>query len=70
MPLYEYQCSACGKEFEQIVRLSEAHLNPACPSCKGEETHKKISVFAAHRTSSTTASMTASSACTPRGGFS
>jgi putative FmdB family regulatory protein len=70
MPLYEYQCTACGKEFEQIIRLSEAHINPACPACQRKETRKKISVFAAHGTSSTSTSTTASSACTPRGGFS
>src|SRR5690606_5532042 len=32
MPLYEYTCGGCGKEFEVLVRGQE---KPACPSCGG-----------------------------------
>lgn len=30
MPLHSYRCTACGDEFESLVRASET---PACPSC-------------------------------------
>ena len=30
MPIYEYQCNACQKEFEALVMGNDA---PACPSC-------------------------------------
>jgi len=31
MPLYEYQCGACGQRFEELVSVSAEA--PACPSC-------------------------------------
>jgi putative FmdB family regulatory protein len=45
MPLYEYACRACDKEFEVLVRASET---PLCPSCHSEDLERKLSVFAAH----------------------
>jgi putative FmdB family regulatory protein len=32
MPLYEYQCDACGHRFEVIQKFSDAPLE-ACPKC-------------------------------------
>lgn len=34
MPLYEYQCDACGNRFEKIQKFSDPPLE-ACPSCSG-----------------------------------
>ncbi len=34
MPLYEYQCDACGHRFEQIQKFSDPPVE-ACPSCGG-----------------------------------
>jgi putative FmdB family regulatory protein len=34
MPLYEYQCEACGHRFEVIQKFSDAPLE-ACPRCSG-----------------------------------
>jgi putative FmdB family regulatory protein len=34
MPLYEYQCDACGHRFEQIRKFSDPPLE-ACPKCGG-----------------------------------
>jgi len=45
MPIYEYQCASCGKEFEVLVRNSSSA--PACPVCNGSELRKKLSTFAA-----------------------
>ena len=45
MPLYEYQCQSCSKEFELLVRGSET---PECPSCRSTDLQKRLSVFAAH----------------------
>lgn len=42
MPIFEYACKTCGKEFETLVRPgSDA---PACPSCKGSELEKLLSI--------------------------
>jgi putative FmdB family regulatory protein len=46
MPLYEYHCSTCEQDFDQLVRFSEADKLPVCPRCGAEETHKKISAGA------------------------
>jgi len=45
MPIYEYECNSCGKEFELLVRNS-SHA-PECPGCRGTELRKKMSAFAA-----------------------
>lgn len=44
MPIFEYQCASCGKEFELLVRNSSSA--PECPGCSGTELRKKLSAFA------------------------
>ncbi|HVX64145.1 MAG TPA: zinc ribbon domain-containing protein [Pirellulales bacterium] len=44
MPLYEYQCEACGAAFELLVRGDE---RPVCPECGGRRLEKQFSVPAA-----------------------
>ncbi|HEX5474010.1 MAG TPA: zinc ribbon domain-containing protein [Vicinamibacterales bacterium] len=34
MPLYEYQCDACGTRFERIQKFSDAPIE-VCPTCGG-----------------------------------
>lgn len=43
MPIYEYACSDCGKEFETLVRSGST---PECPECQSQSLEKKLSVFA------------------------
>ena len=43
MPIYEYHCNGCGKEFEALVRSS---TTPECPACHSTQLDKKLSVFA------------------------
>ena len=45
MPIFEYQCASCGKEFELLVRNSSPA--PRCAGCGGTELRKKLSTFAA-----------------------
>lgn len=45
MPIFEYSCNSCGKEFETLVRGSTPA--PECPACHGSELRKKMSTFAA-----------------------
>lgn len=37
MPLYEYQCDACGHRFEIIQKFSDAPIS-TCPKCGGPVT--------------------------------
>ena len=50
MPIYEYACSSCGKEFELLLRNSSA--KPQCPGCSGTDLRKKMSAPAAITASS------------------
>jgi putative FmdB family regulatory protein len=45
MPLYEYTCRQCSRDFEALVRASDT---PSCPSCQSDDLQRKLSVFAAH----------------------
>lgn len=43
MPLYEYHCKTCEKDFEVLVKLSEIKEFYSCPECGSVHTDKKIS---------------------------
>jgi putative FmdB family regulatory protein len=45
MPIYEYKCKDCGKHFESIRPMSEADKKIECVQCKGNNTHRQLSVF-------------------------
>ena len=42
MPIYEYQCQACGHEHEALQKLNEQPLTD-CPQCEKPLLQKKIS---------------------------
>jgi putative FmdB family regulatory protein len=42
MPIYEYTCKRCGKEFEMLVFKED---NPVCPDCGAEDPVKRMSSF-------------------------
>jgi putative FmdB family regulatory protein len=41
MPIYQYSCRACGNEFDLLVLKATV---PCCPSCKGEDLEKRLSL--------------------------
>lgn len=47
MPIYEYQCKACGHTFDTIQSFSEEALTD-CPVCKETALKKLISASAFH----------------------
>ena len=40
MPIYEYQCNACGQRFEQIQKFADAPID-VCPMC-GKATVQRL----------------------------
>ena len=42
MPIYEYKCQKCGKQFEAFQGISEPELK-SCKYCKGK-VHKLVSL--------------------------
>jgi putative FmdB family regulatory protein len=47
MPIYEYQCAACGHQLEMIQKFSDEPLKD-CPACSKAELQKLISSSAFH----------------------
>ncbi len=45
MPLYEYACKKCDKEFELLIRGSE---QAECPTCHSTKLERLLSVPAGH----------------------
>lgn len=45
MPIYEYQCQACGHKLEKLQKLSDVLLKD-CPECDEPELSKQISAVA------------------------
>lgn len=44
MPIFEYRCTKCKEEFEELVLNSNEEIS--CPKCKSKKIEKKPSVFA------------------------
>lgn len=45
MPIFEYRCNACGREFETLVRPG---TTPRCVACQAEDLEKLLSLPAVH----------------------
>lgn len=42
MPIYEYRCAGCGRDFDRMQKVSDP--TPACPACGGSEVSRKVSL--------------------------
>ena len=45
MPIYEYQCEACGYKLEKLQKISDDPLK-VCPSCGASKLSKLVSAAA------------------------
>ena len=64
MPLFEYRCKSCGRDFEALVTPSRP---AACPSCGSTSLEKRLSVFAPPTSSSpSTKTVTPTPSCGPQ----
>ncbi|MDY6892983.1 MAG: zinc ribbon domain-containing protein [Chloroflexota bacterium] len=43
MPIYQYECRACGHTFEAMGQMSDDNTEVTCPSCRREGAHKVFS---------------------------
>lgn len=48
MPIYEYQCRCCKKNFQSIVMSQEEEKELSCPKCKSHDLKRLISRVAYH----------------------
>lgn len=44
MPIYEYECAACGHAFERLEKMSEA-MAQKCPECGKRKARRLLSTF-------------------------
>ena len=46
MPVYEYKCEKCDRDFSLEMKISEyTKKKITCPKCKSEEVKRQISSF-------------------------
>jgi putative FmdB family regulatory protein len=64
MPIYEYRCKSCGKEFEDFFQAGEDEDVRKCPRCGKKEVERMVSTFCSAGSVSR-----GSSGCAPSGGF-
>jgi len=43
MPIYEYQCEACGHCFERLMFAGDSDSEVRCPACAKEQVRKLVS---------------------------
>lgn len=42
MPIYEYRCASCGRDFDRMQKVSDP--SPACPACGAADVSRKVSL--------------------------
>jgi putative FmdB family regulatory protein len=56
MPTYQYKCSECGREFEQVMPIREheqKNLKVKCPKCQSSHVEQEPAQFQAVTSSKT-----------------
>jgi putative FmdB family regulatory protein len=64
MPIYEFVCSKCSKEFEKLVLGASSEVS--CPECGSSKVERQMSVFGVKSEGRFTSSLGSScSGCAP-----
>jgi len=48
MPIYEYVCQSCRKEFETIRPMSQKDVSITCEKCGSRDVKRKLALVHAH----------------------
>ena len=47
MPIFEFVCGGCGRQFEEIMTFAQLNAGEArCPDCGGKRVERSMSTFA------------------------
>ena len=48
MPIFEFVCGGCGRQFEEIMTFAQLEAGEAaCPDCGSKQVQRSMSTFAA-----------------------
>ena len=47
MPIYEYLCTSCGNQFEEVQKFSDPSLDE-CPDCGKNSAERQVSISSFH----------------------
>ena len=50
MPIYEYHCNQCNREFSELFLDSKEACKVRCKHCNGRNLHRLVSSFRVHQT--------------------
>jgi len=67
MPIYEYACTPCGKQFEELVIRKSDEAEVKCPACGSAAIGRQMSRPAAARVGGEAGSARPARACGPVG---
>lgn len=65
MPMYEYGCLDCARQFERLLPMNVADQHIVCPFCQSTHVQRRLSLFATHSRGETAA---AAAMVAPSGG--
>lgn len=66
MPIFEFSCDKCDKNFELLVRSVKWEGSAECPHCGSKKLQKKLSVFASAGAPASAATVTGACGMKPR----
>jgi len=67
MPIFEFVCTTCQGNFDELLRNVDAIADVACPKCGSSQVKRKLSTFASKVAGSVSQGGSASSSCGPSG---
>ena len=70
MPIYEFKCNSCGKNYESLVLIASALDSLTCKHCHSQDIKKIISVTSSQPTKGAQIPAGALSGCSTSSGFS
>ncbi len=50
MPVFEYRCRACGRQFSALIGMTSEPDDDACPRCGAKSAERLVSRFSRSRT--------------------
>lgn len=45
MPLYEYQCNACGEQYDEYRSIADRDKRQPCPKCGSRDTQRAMATL-------------------------